>query len=194
MHAMRHHFLGRATTARTRVPAGDSRPLWSDRGDLRLRRSPTRIAWVGIGANTGGNEVGTNRVPSWLSVSARVSPEWVALQPISDEDRDCGPLGRPPTEPKVSGSNPDGRALEKALQSQISGSIPNSLPPGWEQGANRTSPIRRQQSVSGWSETVVGIERRSPHPRRPAASRRRPEDVVSRQSEQSATWRRLLLP
>jgi Protein of unknown function DUF86 len=67
------------------------------------------------GGNSGGNEVGTNRVPSWLSVSARVPSEWLAVQRIPDKDQDCGPLGRPPTEPKVSGSNPDGRAARIAL-------------------------------------------------------------------------------
>ena len=33
------------------------------------------------------------------------------MQRIPDEDWDCGPLQRPSLEPKVSGSNPDGRAF-----------------------------------------------------------------------------------
>jgi hypothetical protein len=73
------------------------------------RPSPQVLAADRSGPRVG-TAVGTNRVASWLLVSAHVPSEWAAVQRIPDEDRDCGPLGRPPTEPEVSGSNPDRRA------------------------------------------------------------------------------------
>jgi hypothetical protein len=46
------------------------------------------------------------------------------------------------TEPKATGSNPVGRALEDALQSQIQGNVPNSAPPRWDglRRSRRPSP------------------------------------------------------
>src|SRR3954454_15877935 len=77
----------------------------------RARSSMRRRPWSAhVGGNRGGNEVGTNAVIAWPRVSARVRLEVAYLQPIRGGNRDCGVLGRPPTEPKVRGSNPLGRA------------------------------------------------------------------------------------
>src|SRR3954452_3297431 len=83
-----------------------------------MRRRP----WSAhLGGNKGGNEVGKNAVIAWPRVSARVCLEVAYLQPIWGGNRDCGVLGRPPTEPKVRGSNPLGRAGSQGDRAPVRG-------------------------------------------------------------------------
>ncbi len=101
-------------------------------GRLRLRRGLGRcVAQVPLGGNRGGNQVGTNRVPSWPLMSLRVTPENGGVQAIPRGERGSRLLGRPPTEPKVTGSNPVGRVSESRCQRK-SGRLPNAL--GWHVG------------------------------------------------------------
>jgi hypothetical protein len=82
-------------------------------------KRPSSASVYLAGGNTGGNEVGTNRVRGWLLVSAHVTSKMASLQAIARGHRRFGWLGRPPTEPKVRGSNPLGRVKERALVSQV---------------------------------------------------------------------------
>jgi hypothetical protein len=60
----------------------------------------------------GGNEVRTNRVLAWLLMSPRVLSETGSMQGIPLGEGNAGQVE--PTEPKVSGSNPDGRVSRSA--------------------------------------------------------------------------------
>jgi hypothetical protein len=108
----------------TSVLVFDRHLLLRASGRLRLRRGLGRcVAQVPLGGNRGGNQVGTNRVPSWPLMSPRVTPENGGVQAIPRGERGARLLGRPPTEPKVTGSNPVGRAPRTALQSDIRGIV-----------------------------------------------------------------------
>jgi hypothetical protein len=76
---------------------------------LRDPKRPSSASVCPAGGNTGGNEVGTNRVRRWPLVSGHVTSKMVSLQAIARGHRRFGRLGRPPTEPRVRGSNPLGR-------------------------------------------------------------------------------------
>jgi hypothetical protein len=82
------------------APAGRPRGR-SCRGGTQPRAAPTSVSRRYVGGNTGGNEVGTNRVLAWPLVSARVTAEVRCLQAIPAGNRVLAPVGRPPTEPKV---------------------------------------------------------------------------------------------
>jgi hypothetical protein len=105
------------STRQTTKPAMARPPVVSAERRAKDRTGrPWRWAEPGLGGNRGGNEVGTNRVPSWLLLSPRVLSELGALQGIPHGKGNAGQVERPSTEPKVSGSNPDGRAQrERAL-------------------------------------------------------------------------------
>src|SRR3954466_7270760 len=98
------------------------------------------------GGNGGGNKVGTNRVPRWPRVSSCVRREPAALQAIRGGNRLRGCVGPPPTEPKVTGSNPVGRA-PKALHSRAFLLVVNSmcveLCPSFVPSASQLAPTFR---------------------------------------------------
>src|SRR5215207_1614853 len=96
--------------------------------------SPAHAGW-----DTGGKEVGTNRVLAWHLVAARVTSRDSSVQAIRGGNRDRGEVERPLTEPKVRGSNPLGRAPQKWLWQAKFGcrTVIPSRPlggNGWEQG------------------------------------------------------------
>ena len=153
-----------ARDEQTSVLVFDRHLLLRASGRLRLRWGLGRcVAQVPLGGNRGGNQVGTNRVPSWPLVSPRVTRENGGVQAIPRGERGSRLLGRPPTEPKVTGSNPVGRALDRALQGQIQGNHSKLGAAGWEQDGNRTPPVRRQAERVRREQERGEIERRFPH-------------------------------
>jgi hypothetical protein len=62
------------------------------------RFAPRLRKW---GGNTGGNQVGTERVLAWPRVAARVTPGNASVQAIPRGNRDRGQVERPLTEPEV---------------------------------------------------------------------------------------------
>jgi hypothetical protein len=135
------------------------------------RRAVLPAASGVLRGNAGGNEVGTNRVLTWPLVSAHVTSRNVALQAISDEDWDCVPLGLPPTEPKVRGSNPLGRAsslVRSCLQIGTSLVELMSLADG-NTGGNRATAPGDGEVVAPWGLSPrVALGRGVPG-RRPSA-------------------------
>jgi hypothetical protein len=102
--------LRRAGAAPTSFPGASPRLYGADAAKwLRDSKRPSSASVYPAGGNTGGNEVGTNRVRGWPLVSAPVTSKMASLQAIARGHRRSGRLGRPPTEPKVTGSNPLGR-------------------------------------------------------------------------------------
>jgi hypothetical protein len=95
-----------------------------------------------FGGNEGGNEVGANRIPAWLSVSACPLRESGAVQGIPDENRGCRAARATATEPKVRGSNPLGRAPEPALVSQILAGLRQLGTTGWERVGTRLARLQ----------------------------------------------------
>src|SRR3954463_391286 len=77
-----------------------------------LRHVAVAVPRTGLGGNTGGNEVGT------IASSSGRSCPFVSLQKcricrqFRGRNGVLAQVGRPPTEPKVTGSNPVGRAPE----------------------------------------------------------------------------------
>ena len=120
-------------------------------------RTPKKLGrdGPGLGGNRGGNRGGNKWCPS-VTPRVRSCPLRLAcVQGIPHQDRNAGPLGPPPTEPKVTGSNPVGRALDKALQSQIQGNHSKLGAAGWERDGNKTPPVRRQAERVRMSKSVA---------------------------------------
>jgi hypothetical protein len=89
--------------------------------------------------------VGTNRVLTWPLVSPHVTARNTSVQAISHEDWRCARLGLPPTEPKVRGSNPLGRAPRLGRSCAFAGT--SLLPRRCESVARK--PVRDSGRVSG---------------------------------------------
>jgi hypothetical protein len=89
-----------------------------------------------------GTRVGTKRVLAWPRVAARVTPGNASVQALPRGNRDSGQVERPPTEPKVRGSNPLGRAEEGALVSQIPAGLRPLGTAGWERVGTRLAHLR----------------------------------------------------
>jgi hypothetical protein len=102
----------------SRARRGDSAGRLS--GMVQDPKRPSSASVYPAGRNTGGNEVGTNRVRGWRLVSAHVTSKMASVQAIARGHRRSGRLGRPPTEPKVRGSNPLGRVSVLACKPVLS--------------------------------------------------------------------------
>jgi hypothetical protein len=103
----------------------------------------TDPAWVGTGVGTRWEQIVSPRDSPCPLVSPRNS---LVCRGFPIRTGNAGPLGPPSTEPKVTGSNPVGRALEKALQSQNPGqpfqTRRRRVGTRWEQDSAGSSPGR----------------------------------------------------